>query len=71
LRREFDVAADRLEPSAIDPPIPIPIPGVTYRMRQEGAEALASAADLPAEELATAKYQAMAFELNVVSVGDS
>jgi hypothetical protein len=53
-----------------DPPILRGIPAVTDAMKQAGAEVLAGAAEMPAEDLVTAIYQAMALELNVVSVGD-
>ena len=47
------------------------IPAVTGGMKQAGAEVLASAAEMPAEELATMIYEAMALELDVVGTGDS
>ena len=43
---------------------------MTERMKRAGAEILANAAKMPAEDLATAIYQAMALELNVVGSGD-
>jgi hypothetical protein len=39
-------------------------------MKQAGAELLAGAAEMPAEELVTAIYHAMALELAVVGLGD-
>ena len=39
-------------------------------MKQAGAEILAGATEMPAEELVTAIYQAMALEVDVVGRGD-
>ena len=46
------------------------IPAVTGGMKQAGAEVLASAAEMPAEELATMIYEAMTLERDVVGTGD-
>jgi hypothetical protein len=46
------------------------IPAVTNAMKRAGAEILASAVEMPAEELVTLIYEAMALELDVDGVGD-
>ena len=46
------------------------IPAVTEAMKRAGAEILASAVEMPAEELVTLIYEAMALELDVVGIGD-
>jgi hypothetical protein len=57
-------------PMAEGPPILRGIPGITERMKRTGAEILAGAVEMSAEELVAAIYQAMALELNVVGRGD-
>ena len=46
------------------------IPAVTDVMKRAGAEILASTIEMPAEELVTLIYEAMALELDVVGGGD-
>ena len=51
--------------------VPAPgIPAVTEAMKRAGADILASAVEMPADDLVTLIYEAMALELDVVGVGD-